>query len=508
MRRTTLFVLSALCAFACNSHPLTPLEATISAANHQEISLPARTRLDFLFVVDNSGSMCQEQANLARNFRHISEFLFAQFGDSADFRVASVSTDMDGRNQLAGHFVTGTGTDEETCGEEGTPSADLSYCAELFATAGARPILRSGEDGNIGRLCANDPEPSKCVASDLEKKFACLVGLGVRGSSFESGLEAMRTALSCDGPNADSFGVCCVDGVYDPGCVPPVGEEPEFLRPDAVLVVVVVSDEDDCSGRPGDGVDHGHTANCLWQRDKLVPVAEYVDFLQSRKANPSKQLIVATIAGQRGYNGDGTPLSYAPGPRDACDASSVGTFDASIPLDVCCPDGQCRGGARPVCETAAGKGYSGTRYLEFSEAFGELGVGCPEGEEGTEACVHICEPTFSRALDITRDRIREVLTSYCLDRAPACSVDGRPCADETERADSANYGMLVRTQCVDTEANGGPCPRLEPPRLRGTDEYSLTFDVDSCASGARLTLDHLLVPGSEVTVEYLVSAVP
>ena len=508
MRRTTLLLLCALSTCACNDHPLSPLEATLSAANHQEITLPERTKLDFLFVVDNSGSMCQEQANLARNFRHISEFLFAQFGDSADFRIASVSTDMDAQNPVAGRFATGAGAIDGACGAEGTPSADLTYCADLFATEGARPVLRSGEDGNIGRLCARDPEPAKCVATDLEKKFACLVGLGVHGSSFESGLEAMRTALSCDGPNAGSFAACCADGIYDPACVPPPGEEPEFLRPDAILVVVVVSDEDDCSADPDTPVDRGYVSNCLWQRDKLVPVGEYVDFLQSRKADPAGQLIVATIAGQRSYTAEGVPLRYAPGVADACDASLAERFDPSIPLDVCCPDGQCHGGARPVCDSAAGKGYAGTRYLELSEAFGARGVGCPEGTEGTDACVHICEETFSRALDITRERIRGVLSSYCLDRAPRCAVEGRACADDAERADTANYGMVVRTRCSRTEADGGRCSRLEPPRIRGADEYTLDFEADDCPSGVRLTLDELPSAGAEVTVEYLVSTHP
>ena len=435
---------AAVCALACNSHPLSPLEATLSASNHERITLAERTKLDFLFVVDNSQSMCEEQANLARNFRAISEFLFARLGDNADFRVAAVSTDMaaDGH---AGRFTYATADTRSHCGEGVEPlGTALADCDALLAGQGA--ILRSGPDGNIGRHCDADPDPAKCLTTETERLFGCLVGLGTDGSSFEQGLEAMRTALSCDGPNSGAFDACCTeDGRFDPTCRPAV--EPAFLRPDATLVVVIVSDEDDCSFDPADPVHSGDVKSCLWEPDKLLPVDAYVEFLRGLKRRPAEQLVVATIAAPRSYDADGAPHSYAQG-------------DSPV----------------AACESDAGRGFAGTRYLEFTEAFGRAGVGCPAGAEGTERCVHICEGSFSRALDITRDRIEETLGSYCLDRPPAC-------ADPTECP-------------LAVHLDGTPLPE---------DAFTLDLEAGDCDGGARLTLHSLPDPGSEVTVDYLVA---
>ena len=84
---------AALGSAGCNDHPLSPLDGTLSAASIQEHRLPAKTKLDFLFVIDNSGSMCQEQKNLARNFTAFSELLFQDL-QAADYRLAVVSTDF------------------------------------------------------------------------------------------------------------------------------------------------------------------------------------------------------------------------------------------------------------------------------------------------------------------------------------------------------------------------------------------------------------------------------
>ena len=90
-------VLSALFG-ACNPHPVQPLEGIVSAVNRQGNNLPDKTKIDFLLVMDNSGSMQEEQANLAENFTTIAEFL-ADLGPSADYRVAVTSMDLGTQNQ-------------------------------------------------------------------------------------------------------------------------------------------------------------------------------------------------------------------------------------------------------------------------------------------------------------------------------------------------------------------------------------------------------------------------
>jgi len=97
-------VWSSLVMMACNDHPLAPVDAVLTSATRTTVTLPARQKLDLLFVVDNSGSMAQEQANLTRNFGTLSRFLFDELGASSDFRIAVISTDLrDSRHR--GRFV-------------------------------------------------------------------------------------------------------------------------------------------------------------------------------------------------------------------------------------------------------------------------------------------------------------------------------------------------------------------------------------------------------------------
>ena len=74
------------------------------------------------------------------------------------------------------------------------------------------PVLRSSDAG-----------------ADLERRFRCMTQVGTKGDTFEAGLEAMERALSP---------AMTADGAPNAG----------FLRDDAYLGVVFLSDENDCSG--------------------------------------------------------------------------------------------------------------------------------------------------------------------------------------------------------------------------------------------------------------------
>ena len=179
----------------CNSNPIQPLEGVVSAANRQSTELPEKTKIDFLFVIDDSGSMGEEQENLARNFGTIAEFL-QELGPSADYRVAVTSTnlgDQTGVNDQgdAGRFLVRPDPED-------APANCNQRLAE-FGITEERPIL-SSENPSVNVLEA----------------FTCMATLGRGGSGTERGLEAMRKALSCNHVNAPLFGECCVADPEDP----------------------------------------------------------------------------------------------------------------------------------------------------------------------------------------------------------------------------------------------------------------------------------------------------
>jgi hypothetical protein len=293
----TAIGLLATSLLACNDRPVDKLDDVVTAVNRQENRLPAKTKLDFLFVVDNSGSMCEEQDNLTRNFQAFSDFLFEELDASADYRIAIISTDMNDPGQSGRFLNTAAPPVEPANCMIGAPNT--ADCPAAFD-----PIIRADQ---IGQDC--DPDDDACFKADLELQFRCHATLGTNGYGFEKGLESMRTALSCGGPNTAMFEQCCVGDVYNPACQIPDGSrqpcagglacpdgeacesgvcrlpEPEFLRPDAILAVIITSDEDDCSDpasnpgasrrvicRPGGTADtNGDGLPDLYQDPNLCP---------------------------------------------------------------------------------------------------------------------------------------------------------------------------------------------------------------------------------------------
>ncbi len=154
--------------------------------------------VDVLFVIDNSGSMDDEQNNLATNFQ---SFINGAATWNNDYHVGVTSTDLEADNGRL-----------------------------LSASGNARFVQRSNW-----------------------QQFANNAKLGTNGSGDEKGLAAAQAALSL--PNtADSNTTCSSDAdcstperCVDNGCG---GRNRAFLREEAALEVVIVSDEEDAS--PGD----------------------------------------------------------------------------------------------------------------------------------------------------------------------------------------------------------------------------------------------------------------
>jgi hypothetical protein len=292
---------------ACNDHPLLPLESSLSAGVRETLDFPRKAPVDFLFVIDDSGSMAEEQESLAQNFAALSGFLASGLGGRANVRIAVTDTDLD-RPDRRGAFIT---PDDPSC-------------------EGFGPVLSLGDDAT--------PTGRAVSPQSAAHALACLTRLGTRGGSREKGLEAMRLALSCDGPNAAHFGACCVPGpegvpVYDRNCV----DAPDFLRPDATLVVVFLTDEDDCSDpaanparavRPICRTGEPEAGDCAPGEGATACRARHCDI----SAQPIRALCRHGIEGAdtRGIPAAYDDPEYCPGgDRAACFAAECGTLDAA-----------------------------------------------------------------------------------------------------------------------------------------------------------------------------------
>ena len=197
--------------------------------------------VDVLLVVDNSGSMAEEQLALARAMvGWVGQVLVEE--QNYDVQVMVTTTDMGnpvctpfqpagyepaqgapvatGCNSRIDDFV-GLGADPLQ-----VPEVCTSVCPADVTPS--EPFVAFGRNGtNVPEVPDADIDGDGVLDSPVAQAVACLVPQGIDGCGYESPLEAMLQALNPGAPWND-------------------GERP-FLRPNAALVVIVLTDEADCS---------------------------------------------------------------------------------------------------------------------------------------------------------------------------------------------------------------------------------------------------------------------
>ncbi len=236
--------------------------------------------IDFLFVIDNSGSMAEEQSNLATNFPgfiDVIENYEVEGGGFIDYRVAATTT---GR--------------------------DVSYTIDLPDPFEDLPMSEAGENGALllGDGCNMPRRWLERSDGDVATKFSCVAEVGTGGPSLEMPLYTTELAFT--------------DRVAD-------GTNAGFLRDDALLALVVLTDEDDCSR-----TDNNFTIEndqCDPPGPNVVELSYYQSFLDNLKGAHGRWAM-AVIAG--------------PGPG--------------------------------TCESSFGEAYEATRLKQFVDMTGDTAV--------------------------------------------------------------------------------------------------------------------------------------
>jgi hypothetical protein len=154
--------------------------------------------IDFLFVVDNSGSMTVQQQQLLNSFSGFISAIQNTIDDVTSYHVGVLTSDA----------YTGNAPGCTTIGDLVTQTVMTPGCQSSMAD------------------CAPFAEGYRFATEqdDLEVKFPCMAQVGTCGSPIEQPVTATIAAL-------------------DPAKAQPGGCNEGFLREDAILVVVIVTDD-------------------------------------------------------------------------------------------------------------------------------------------------------------------------------------------------------------------------------------------------------------------------
>lgn len=283
MRRPSLLV-SLLGLVALAGCPDRTIDAVTPEQGKVETKdIPTQRRgADILFVIDNSGSMKEEQDSLRANFGKMMQVLETLDGGMPDVHIGVATSDL------------------------GTSAEDGTTDGSKFGCNG------TGDDGQLrtapvvtGRYISDDGHGAKNYSGTLDDAFSALANVGTMGCGIEQHLRGMQRALQ----NPLNTG---------------------FVRDDAYLAVVVIGDEDDCSlahqglfdsstvadtvnfACTSDGVEcdqpdmttPGKRTNCrASDHARWTQTADhFAQFLKTQKADP-RDVVAAGIVG------DATPFA-------------------------------------------------------------------------------------------------------------------------------------------------------------------------------------------------------
>lgn len=257
----------------------------------KDIPVRIERDLDLLFLIDKSPTMADEQAGLAANFPRFIEVLSQFEGGLPNVHIGVISQDLGAGGLTVGGNCAGAGDDGDLLATPRLPGCtppNGNFISDVEGLAGAPRVVN--------------------YAGALADTFACIASLGPSGCGFEQHLGSLKKALIGNPANAG------------------------FLRPDAFLAIVIISDEDDCTAAnprlydpdPALVGELGPFADfrCFewgWECDQgtlarapgdytgcrprtsspyLAHPDAFVDDIKALKTDPSK-IIVATLIGPR-----------------------------------------------------------------------------------------------------------------------------------------------------------------------------------------------------------------
>ncbi|HVZ71670.1 MAG TPA: hypothetical protein VHJ20_04785 [Polyangia bacterium] len=181
----------------------------------QKVDSSPAPKIDLLFMVDNSSSMLPLQAKLVASFSSMMTVLQGLPGGVPDLHIGVVSSDLGAGNSIDVPGCNSGGGDRAVL--QSAPR-DPTTCARIGTLNGRFLSVSTDSTGAMVHNWSGD--------GSLADAFTCIGRLGDSGCGIEQQLASAELAL-------------------DPVIAPP--ENAGFVRSDAYLGVVLITNEDDCS---------------------------------------------------------------------------------------------------------------------------------------------------------------------------------------------------------------------------------------------------------------------
>ncbi len=468
-------VLGATIAFAlwaCNARRLVKPVPELSVAESHQFQQAINRKLDLLFMIDDSMSMQPLQARLAKNLPVLVRGLTALPGGLPDIHIAVVSS-----SSQAGGLTSvepcapgnvADGAFRHTLNPTGIP--DHPECAGLTL------------DGTFIKAEAGVAPNFKGAIEDV---FSCIALLGQQGCGFEQQFGSIVRALDPQNAIPDNAG---------------------FIRPDAYLGVVMLTNEDDCStpldthlfddvsstsagawgrlvsyrctefGILCGGQKPPHTlpaqttqqeTACVSAEDQgqLIKATDFESFLLGLKHGDRSKLLVAALSGPPAPFAVSTFESRSSGPSRT---------DPTAP------------GLVPSCVVANSEDYAdpGVRIARVVSDLGGVRF-------------DICDDDFSPAMDQIAKALGKLLGPQCLAEAIANDDEGRPDCTVSDRG-FTNDGTAIDTSIPYCGTDAAPFPSpcwhlLDAPADCGTGHLLRVCRDTTCAPTTTTSTSNLIV---------------
>jgi len=407
---------------SCTQRTLNALNPCTINGVAQNVPVNPQRALDLLFLIDDSPSMREEQAKLAEQVPRLVSLLLSGGVDTdgvskpvGDFpaveslHVGIITPDLGYSTVPMTNYTAGSGASFDF---NPTPA-----CMRNGGSGKAGFMQVTGFEGAARTMCTANTPPEDTLylnypeqgftESDFIDDVECVTGQGADPNEWGCGFEQQLESILASDRNSANSG---------------------FNRDDALLAVILITDEDDCSTTdprvfdveerssnpyqgpfadpPTDSLVQ-YNLRCLAHKEALQDLKRYVDGIAALKTDPS-QVVFAAITGipespsldRDNFNSDEEryqAILADPAMVEIPDPATAGTQSQQL---------------RPACTATDGSGSAapGVRILKTA-------LGLAENNTGVGTVVEsICASDYAPALNAIVDRIAAALRQLCLPR--------------------------------------------------------------------------------------------